>query len=78
MMSKREQERRDREQRVAYAQIVVREAGYNAAVLKATGEFDQAYSRAHSIYSVVCILLRMLDGDANAEEFIRLTYNSPA
>ena len=77
-MTKREAERREKEQTVAFAQVVVREAAYNVAKLHAIGVFDEAYSRAHSIYSNACALLRKIDGDVNAELFIKATYFADA
>lgn len=60
------------------AVILVRESGYNAAVIQATGQLDETYSRAMYIYQTACDLLRSLkwipDTHVNAEAFINCTY----
>ena len=65
----------------ALAITLVRESGYNVAVLQAQGDKGENYSRAKSLYEDACELLKTLDWRPNssstyasAREFIEATY----
>ncbi len=55
---------------------LVRESGYAAAMLKASGDIGENYSRSYNVWDIACgLLLAEVEDKDEANRFIKATWN---